>query len=343
MLRDKKPIILWLSTGALLVAAMVIIGGITRLTHSGLSMTDWKLIMGMIPPLNDAEWTTAFDQYRQFPEFQKVNSHFTISEFKSIFFWEYLHRFLGRIIGIVFIVPFVVFLIRKSFDRKYLVRFLILLGMGALQGFLGWFMVRSGLIDRPSVSHYRLAIHLSAAFLTFCYILWLVLSILRPERETGSIGNLPFLSRLLTVVVSMQIIFGAFVAGLKAGLIFPTWPKMGADWMPDAVSTAIATDGFPSLFNNMVSVQFVHRTFAYAVVVLVLFIWIKARKLNLNSFQKKNVFFLMIAVLFQFTLGVFTLLYHVPVSLGVLHQFGALVLLTGSVVSVYGFPSVSEQ
>jgi len=337
MLRDRKWILIWLITGALMVAIMVVIGGITRLTHSGLSMTDWKLIMGMIPPLNDAEWTSAFNQYKQFPEYQKVNSHFTISDFKSIFFWEYLHRFLGRVIGIVFIVPFVIFLVRKSFNREYLFKFLILLAMGAAQGFLGWFMVKSGLINRPSVSHYRLAIHLSAAFLTFCYIIWVLLDIVRAKRNATLMGSLPFLSQLLTVVVAIQIIFGAFTAGLKAGFIFPTWPKMGADWMPDAISSAFNTDGFLSLFNNIISVQFVHRTFAYVVVALILFIWIKAKKLNLNPFQKKSISFLLMAVMLQFTLGVFTLLLHVPIWLAVAHQFGALVLISASVIMVYGF------
>ena len=154
-----------------MVAAMVVIGGVTRLTHSGLSMTDWKLIMGMIPPMNEVEWNEAFKQYQQFPEFQRVNSHYTIEDFKSIFFWEWLHRFLGRIIGMVFIFPFIAFLIRKSFNRKLVVQSILLLGLGALQGFLGWFMVKSGLVDRPSVSHYRLAAHLTIAFVLYAYLL----------------------------------------------------------------------------------------------------------------------------------------------------------------------------
>lgn len=321
-----------------MVAAMVIIGGITRLTHSGLSMTDWKLIMGMIPPLNEAEWLAAFEQYKQFPEFQKVNYQFTLSEFRSIFFWEYLHRFLGRLIGIVFIVPFIVFLIRKSFDRKMLIRCLILLGLGALQGFLGWFMVKSGLVDRPSVSHYRLAIHLSAAFFTFCYILWIILLVVIPERDKVQNENIAFLSRVLVGTVSLQIILGAFVAGLKAGFIFPTWPKMGSEWIPEAMLFEIQRDGIISLVSNVSSVQFVHRTFAYVVVIVVAVIWNAARKLDLNSLQRKTINFLIAAVLLQFTLGVLTILYIVPVSLAVLHQFGALVLLSISVVLVHGFP-----
>lgn len=315
---------------------MVLIGGITRLTHSGLSITEWKLIMGTIPPLNDAEWQEVFEQYKQFPEYQKVNSHFTLSEFKSIFFWEYLHRLIGRLIGMVFIIPFIIFLVRKSMSRKLIFQSLALFGLGALQGFLGWFMVKSGLVNRPSVSHYRLAIHLSAAFLTFCYILWIVLSIQRPDRPNSASKRLAILARLLVGVISLQIIFGAFVAGLKAGLVFPTWPKMGADWIPASVILGLQNDGLSSLFSQIVSVQFVHRTFAFVVVAIVGYVWLVARKEALNNFQQKSVQFLVLVVIAQFTLGVFTLLYLVPVWLGVLHQFGALVLLSGSVFLMHG-------
>lgn len=336
-MRDKNWIIAWLLAGAIMVAGMVLIGGITRLTHSGLSITEWKLIMGTIPPLNDAEWNEVFEQYKQFPEYQKVNSHFTLSEFKSIFFWEYLHRLIGRLIGMVFIIPFVIFIVRKSLSRKLIFQSLALFGLGALQGFLGWFMVKSGLVDRPSVSHFRLAIHLSAAFLTFCYILWVVLSIQRPERTITS-RRLAVLSRILVGVISLQIIFGAFVAGLKAGLVFPTWPKMGADRIPDSVIFGLKNEGLSSLFSQIVSVQFVHRTFAFIVVAMVGFVWLASQKETLNNFQQKSVQFLVLMVITQFTLGVFTLLYLVPVWLGVLHQFGALVLLSGSVFLMHGFP-----
>lgn len=337
-MKDKKWIIAWLVAGAIMVAGMVLIGGITRLTHSGLSMTEWNLIMGTIPPLNDAEWNAAFEQYQQFPEYQKVNSHFTLSEFKSIFFWEYLHRLIGRMIGMVFIIPFIIFLVRKSMSRKLIFQSLTLFGLGALQGFLGWFMVKSGLVDRPSVSHYRLAIHLSAAFLTFCYILWVILSIQQPNRQSLASNRTAIITRLLVVVISLQIIFGAFVAGLKAGLIFPTWPKMGTDWIPDIVIQNIQSQGFTSLFSQIVSVQFVHRTFAYVVVLLVGILWFASRKESLNTLQQKSIGFLILMVVVQFALGVFTLLYLVPVSLGVLHQFGALLLLAGSVVLMHTLP-----
>ncbi len=338
MNRDRNWIILWLCTGAIMVVAMVVIGGITRLTHSGLSMTDWKLIMGMIPPLNEAEWGAAFEQYKQFPEYQKINTDFTLSDFKSIFFWEYLHRLIGRIIGIVFIIPFAIFLIRKSLNRNLILKCLILLGLGALQGFLGWFMVKSGLVDRPSVSHFRLAIHLSAAFGTFCYILWVVLSLIYPERAERTIRSLSILSRILTVVIALQIIYGAFVAGLKAGWLYPTFPKMGDRWIPEIVGIALQSEGVTSLFTNMVSVQFMHRTGAYIVVLLVLIIWVIGLKNKLSHRQRYSINFLVGAVLLQFTLGVLTLLFHVPVSVAVAHQLGALLLLGGAISLVHNLP-----
>ena len=223
-------------------------------------------------------------------------------------------------------------------SRKLIFQSLALFGLGALQGFLGWFMVKSGLVDRPSVSHFRLAIHLSAAFLTFCFILWVILSIQMPNRESLASKRSAVLARVLVAVVSLQIIFGAFVAGLKAGLVFPTWPKMGADWIPSSVMADIQSGGLSSLFTQIVSVQFVHRTFAYVVLVLVGYLWFASRKESLNHFQNKTIQFLVVMVLIQFALGVFTLLYLVPVSLGVIHQFGALLLLSASVVLMYGFP-----
>ncbi|MCB9185842.1 MAG: COX15/CtaA family protein [Flavobacteriales bacterium] len=342
-MKDKKWVIAWLASGAIMVALMVLIGGITRLTHSGLSMSDWSLIMGAIPPLNEADWNDAFEQYKQFPEYQKLNSHFELADFKAIFFWEYLHRMIGRTIGMVFIIPFIIFLIRKSLPKKLILQSLVLFGLGALQGFLGWFMVKSGLVDRPSVSHYRLAIHLSAAFLTFCYILWVILSILKPNVENQASKRLAVLSRILVVATSIQIILGAFVAGLKAGLVFPTWPKMGEDWMPPMIMKSVQTDGMISLFDQPVSVQFLHRTFAYAVVLLVGYIWAISRKENLNRFQQNTIHFLLGMVVLQFVLGVLTLLYMVPVSLGVIHQFGALLLLSGSVLLMYGTQSTKNS
>lgn len=335
--RDKFLVVGWLLTGAIMVAAMVIIGGTTRLTHSGLSMTDWKLIMGMIPPMNEAEWLTAFEQYKQFPEFKLVNSHYTLEDFKSIFFWEWLHRFIGRMIGIVFFFPFVFFLIKKKLSRKVILQCLVLFGLGALQGFLGWFMVKSGLIDKPNVSHYRLAIHLAAAFTTFSYILWVVFGIVLQRRNirANRSKGVYRLSNIVLLLISVQIIFGAFVAGLKAGYIYPEWPLMAGEFMPRQVAESIGNSGISSLFNEMVSVQFVHRTFAYLVVLLILILWIQVRKQKLPSLNRRGPFLLLILVFIQFILGVYTLLTGVQIHIAVTHQFVALLLLAASVYSIF--------
>lgn len=237
-MREKadRSVIIWLLTGCLLIFVMVVVGGVTRLTHSGLSMVDWNLFMGAIPPLNEQEWIATFNQYKQFPEYQKVNFTFSLDEFKSIFFWEYLHRLIGRLIGLVFIVPFVYFLIRKKISGSLLRECLLILGMGAFQGFLGWWMVKSGLVDNPDVSHYRLAIHLIAAFLTFAYTFWVALKLIYTNDSHDSSTPMRRGLIVLLILLIVQIVYGAFVAGLDAGKVFNTWPKMGKQWVAEAVT-----------------------------------------------------------------------------------------------------------
>ena len=215
--KQKRIIKNWLYSGLLLIALMVIIGGITRLKHAGLSMVEWKLIGGVIPPLNNLQWQETFEKYQQFPEYLKINKNMQLAEFKVIFFWEYLHRLLGRLIGLVFIIPFVIFWIKKWFNPKQKKQLLILLGLGALQGFLGWFMVKSGLVDVPAVSHFRLAIHLVTAFGLMCYIYWLILSFTETEKSVNKTINK--LSQYLIIALLIQIIYGAFVAGKDAGAL----------------------------------------------------------------------------------------------------------------------------
>ncbi|MCL4163044.1 UNVERIFIED_CONTAM: hypothetical protein GTU68_039795, partial [Idotea baltica] len=204
---------------------MVIVGGITRLTHSGLSISNYKLISGTIPPMNEVEWNAAFDLYKQYPEYQKLNTHFTLEEFKDIYFWEWIHRVIGRFIGLVFILPFLYFLIRKQLSKSTIKKSVILLILGGFQGFLGWYMVKSGLVDRPDVSHYRLAAHLTTAFLTFAYTFWVALDLMFPNKRVVDKKLRNFI-RLGLVVLIIQIIYGAFVAGLDAGWIHNHWPLM---------------------------------------------------------------------------------------------------------------------
>jgi cytochrome c oxidase assembly protein subunit 15 len=329
-----KPVIIWLLSGCLLIFLMVIIGGITRLTNSGLSMVDWKLIMGAIPPIGDEAWQKTFEQYQQFPEYQMVNYHFTLEEFKSIFFWEYFHRLLGRLIGLVFIVPFVYFLLKKKLSKKLTIQCLIILGMGALQGAIGWWMVKSGLVKDPDVSHFRLAIHLITAFLTFAYTFWVALNLIYPNNHSNYSGLRKVIYLLFGITI-LQIIYGAFVAGLNAGFVINTWPKMGDEWISDSVFAIEPL--WLSLVEGLAGVQFVHRYLAYVVVVVIGYIWFKARRMGLTAIQKQGVNILLVAVLFQFTLGVFTLLFAVPVWLGVAHQLGAFLLLTAIVFVMNAF------
>ena len=321
----KKTVANWLLLGCLMIAAMVMIGGITRLTHSGLSITAWEPISGAIPPLNEAEWQEEFDRYRQYPEFKVINSDMDLSGFKSIFFWEYLHRNWGRLMGLVFIIPFVFFLRKKYLTGALRKRtWFILLG-GAAVGALGWFMVMSGLNQRPDVSHYRLAMHLTAAFTLFLYILWTYLSLIR--NTWSQRGRWNRWGVLLLLVTYVQVIYGAFVAGLDAATIYNTYPLMNGEFMPDNVT---AFDSFLQNFtNHRDGVQFVHRNLALVVVALCGLVWWKAGKLD-DARLKYATRWLLAAVVLQFVLGVVTLLLSlgdVPVFWGVIHQMGALFFL----------------
>lgn len=331
----NKPLIRWLLIGCFLIFLMVVIGGITRLTESGLSMVDWNLFMGSIPPLNEQEWLETFNQYKEYPEYQKVNFYFTLEEFKSIFFWEYLHRLIGRIIGLVFIIPFIYFLIKKKLNKKLVKECVFILLMGAFQGFLGWWMVKSGLVDNPDVSHYRLAIHLITAFLTFAYTFWVALKLMYPEKNNVQAPLMRKGIIFLLLITIIQIVYGAFVAGLNAGFVINTWPKMGDVWIAESV-TALE----PLILNfidGIGGVQFIHRYLAYIVVLVVFVLLFISNKYNLSLRQKNSLKAILLVVSIQFVLGVFTLLYAVPITLGVLHQVGAFLLLGTIVYSLSTF------
>jgi heme a synthase len=338
--KSLTPIILWLFTGCFLIFLMVIIGGITRLTHSGLSITEWNLLMGTLPPLNEGQWLELFEKYKQSPEFREMHYYFTLSDFKSIFWWEYIHRLLGRLIGIVFIVPFIYFLVKQKIPSGLLPKLIVLFLLGAFQGFLGWFMVKSGLVDRPAVSHYRLAAHLLTAFATFGYTFWIALGLISfkhtepfsPERSKNLIWPRRLAAFLFSIVV-IQIIFGAFVAGLKAGYIYPTFPKMGQDWIAEEIKMNFSEFGWISFVQDGASVQFVHRWLA--ILILVAF-WMVAKRIELPFRVNLGVRILMVIVLLQFTLGLLTLLYSMPLHLAVLHQAGAFFLFGGILYLLHG-------
>ena len=327
-MNNNKSVIYWLLSGCFLVFVMVVVGGITRLTNSGLSMTDWHLVTDTFPPLTEAAWQQAFEAYKQFPEYKLINIHnnFQLADYKFIYFWEWFHRFIGRILGFVFLIPFVYFLVKKKLDNGTLKKCGILLGMGAFQGFLGWFMVASGLKDMPDVSHFRLSMHLTFAFITFAYTLWVALDLIYPNK-TEVILPLRKVARITLFLILLQIIYGGFVAGLDAGFIHNHWPMMSdGQFFHDSI--ALEKDSWLLRFTEGKSgVQFVHRTMAYVVVGLILFLFFKSKKHTLSIEQKNGLNALLIVVFLQFILGVLTLLYSVPLWLGVTHQAMAFFLL----------------
>ena len=321
---QKRIIRNWLYSGLLLIALMVIIGGITRLTHSGLSMVEWKLIGGAIPPLNNVKWQETFEKYQQFPEYQKINISMQLSEFKLIFFWEYLHRLLGRLIGLVFIIPFVIFWIKNWLNPKQKKQLLILLGLGALQGFLGWFMVKSGLVDVPAVSHFRLAIHLVTAFGLMCYIYWLILSFTEAEKSTNKIINK--LSQYLIIALLIQIIYGAFVAGKDAGASLN-----GVEGIENVFGYSFRNSNDFNLLNNGFDIQAFHRLFAWVVFSITLIIFNKTRKTEL---VKAGTLVLGLTIA-QIILGISTLLLSLQIHTAITHQFIAIILLLSAVRLTY--------
>ncbi|NDV44404.1 COX15/CtaA family protein [Flagellimonas sediminis] len=335
-MKKNKYVVYWLLTGCALIFVMVLVGGITRLTHSGLSISDYKLIHGTLPPMNEQEWKEAFELYQQYPEYQKLNSHFDLEDFKDIYFWEWLHRFIGRFIGIVFIVPFLYFLITKRLDKSTTKKAIILLIMGGFQGFLGWYMVKSGLVDRPDVSHFRLAAHLTTAFLTFAYSLWVALDLIYPDKKEVN-TKIRNLIRIALVGLLLQIIWGAFVAGLDAGFIHNHWPLMSEGKLMHETVYIEQQPVIKNFFEGKSGVQFVHRYLAYVVVGFILAIWFKTRKVERTPLQEKGLKILLAMVFVQFLLGVLTLIYAVPLWLGIAHQIGAFFLLATMTFTLHRF------
>ena len=325
----RRWIRLWLWSIAAMTFAVVVVGGITRLTLSGLSIVDWQPLMGVIPPLSEEQWQHAFDQYRQFPEFLTWRSRMTLAEFKFIYFWEYLHRLLARSIGIVFLLPFLFFVARRWFNRPLLKRSLLLFALGAAQGVMGWIMVKSGLVDRPSVSHYRLAAHLVLAFMIFSGAVWLARDLAlrdrRPPLAADQRRRVVSGLAAVGILLAAQIVWGAFVAGLKAGKYYPTFPLMGGRlvppdllWLDPAAANFIA---------NPIAVQWVHRLLGTLLLAAVLALFVVVRRRATDPATRGfNAAFAALIVI-QFALGVLTLVLRVPVALGVLHQATALVTL----------------
>jgi len=324
--KPRRAIGLWLLVVAGLVFAMVMLGGYTRLTHSGLSMVDWRPVTGWLPPLDAAAWQSAFDAYKQYPEYQKINQGMDLAGFKGIFWAEYLHRLLGRLIGLAFFLPFLFFLVRGYLSDGLVWRTLGLLVLGGSQGVLGWFMVKSGLVDHPDVSHYRLTAHLGLAVIIYGCLLWVAFDLLGPRQTGAGAARLWRPATLTVFVLFIQMLLGGLVAGLDAGRAYNTFPDMNGEWLPAGL--LVIEPVWRNLFDNALTVQFDHRAGAYLVTLLVLFLWWRGR--GVAGLSNAS-YLLMIALWLQFGLGVGVLLAGVPVGLGVLHQAFALVLFTAAV------------
>ena len=332
--RDKRAVAIWLLICCALVYTMVVLGGVTRLTGSGLSIVNWDPIMGVLPPLNAEQWQDTFELYQQSPEFQKINSHMSVDDFKGIFWLEFIHRLLGRTIGIVFLAPFLFFLmvgkIRKAETPKYLLMFVL----GGLQGVLGWYMVKSGLVNNPHVSQYRLTAHLMAAFAIYAYMFWVALGLLFPARSNkphALYGRTLALMTLATVTV----VSGGFVAGLKAGLAFNTFPLMNGKWIPDQLFAL--QPAWSNLFDNLVTVQFNHRVLAISTLVAVILFWVSARGKPMPPRLALGVHTLLAVTVLQVVLGILTLLMRVPVHLAATHQAVAVLVFTAVLYLCHGF------
>ncbi len=320
---SRAAIVAWLRVCCAMVFAMVVLGGVTRLTESGLSMVDWRPIMGTLPPFGEAEWQDVFARYKATPEFQKVNFWMTLADFKGIFWFEYMHRVWGRAIGLVFIVPFGIFLWRRRLDRSLAIKLAIGLVLGGVQGVLGWVMVKSGLVDRPAVSQYRLAAHLGLAILIYGYLLWIALDLMA-GRGGGRRDRLRAHAQWVLAWAFFTAITGAFVAGLDAGHIYNTFPLMDGRIVPDVMFAL--EPWMINFFENAATVQFTHRVVAILLVVIVLHLWLRGVRAPGSTGRLR--LWLAVAVVAQAALGVSTLLSGVEIWIAATHQAGAMVVLT---------------
>jgi len=330
----NRRIALWLALCAAMVFAMVVLGGATRLTESGLSITDWRPVTGVLPPLNDAEWQAAYDRYRTSPEFQKRNFWMSVADFKTIFWLEYIHRLWGRLIGVVFLLPFLWFLARGRVRGGLAWRLGALFALGGAQGLMGWLMVKSGLVDRPDVSHYRLAAHLLLAFAIYGWLVWLVFGLRRPRPAAAPGADaLRGHGWLLLGWGGVTVVYGAFVAGLDAGMIYNTFPLMDGRLVPpDAWSLDPA---WLNAVENAALIQFIHRVLGIGLVLIALALWLRARSLPAGAAARRAIAACALMTLLQMALGIATLLSEVALPLGVAHQAGALVLFTLALWAVY--------
>ncbi len=332
-----RPIVKWwLVVGVVMIIGQIVIGGITRLTGSGLSITKWEIVTGTLPPLNDADWHVEFDAYKATPQYAKINEGMSLQEFKFIYFWEYFHRLWARLMGFVFAIPFVIFWRKRWLDKPLMRRLGITVLLAAVVASFGWIMVASGLIQRPWVNAYKLTMHLSLACILYAYLLWTVFKVFQPNPESFPHSVLKTWAKVLTVLTSIQIILGGIMSGAKAGLFFPTWPDMNGKWVPEVLlqSSMWNVENFVNYDATLflpALVQFTHRGVAYLLTVIALyFVW-KLLKTTNSRIIKQASYLLVSMLVIQILLGILTVINSVgmiPVALGVLHQTGAIFLLS---------------
>ncbi len=326
--RYDRQVATWLLFCAAVILGMIVLGGVTRLTNSGLSMVEWKPLVGIIPPLSEPAWQEMFDKYRQFPEYQKVNRGMSLEAFKSIFMYEYLHRVLGRLIGLLFFIPLVYFAARGRIRQGLLPKLVLLFFLGGCQGLLGWYMVKSGLVDNPRVSQYRLTAHLGLAVAIYAYMLWLAFDLLFRGRAVT--GSRPFAgsSRVLVGLVYLMILSGGLVAGIRAGFAYSTWPLMGDTFIPRGLYAG--TPAWLDMFEDITTVQFNHRMFAYLLVVFIAVFATLVYRSGQGGRARLAMTLLLVTLAVQVMLGISTLLLHVPVALAAAHQCVAMLLLAAA-------------
>ncbi|MDB5609683.1 MAG: heme synthase [Bradyrhizobium sp.] len=317
----------WLVTVVILIAAMALVGGATRLTESGLSIVEWKPVTGTLPPLNQEQWTQAFDAYKTIPQYRELNAGMTLGEFKTIFWWEWSHRLLGRVIGVAFLLPFLWFLWRGALSADLRLRLWLIFGLGALQGAVGWWMVASGLSERVEVSHYRLATHLMLALFIFSAIVWTLRRQVNGPPLAAS-SRLKITSVALLMLTFVQLYLGALLAGLRAGRVYNTWPQIDGALIPSAARLFFDEPWWRNLFDNTLTVQFEHRMVAYALFALAILHAVDAVRSRAETAAVNGALWLAAAITLQATLGILTLLNQVPVPLALAHQAVAMSVLT---------------
>jgi cytochrome c oxidase assembly protein subunit 15 len=331
--RYERQMAYWLFVCALVIIAMILLGGITRLTHSGLSMVEWKPLIGVIPPLSEAAWQAMFAKYQQFPEYQLVNAGMSLSEFKSIFLFEYAHRVLGRLIGLLFLLPFLFFYFTGRIKRGLTPKLLLIFFLGGLQGLLGWYMVKSGLVDNPRVSQYRLTAHLGAAVLIYAAILWVALGLYHKTAESRDCSMSTGLRRFsysISGLVFLMILTGGLVAGTRAGLAYNNWPWMGETLIPPGLYAT--NPWWMAIFEDITTIQFNHRMLAYLLCLLITLFTVLMLRSGVQGRLRVAVGCLLSLLLLQVSLGIATLWFLVPVPLAAAHQGGAILLFTSALV-----------